>query len=109
MAPSDSAQSPHRAGAELVLRLYVSSAAPSSSRAIVNTRAFCETHCAGSYELEVLNIAEHVAQAIADQVVAAPTLIRLWPLPVRRFIGDMSDPQRLRSGLALPAASQGTP
>ncbi|WP_157399181.1 circadian clock KaiB family protein [Ramlibacter pinisoli] len=93
-------------GIALVLRLYVSTAAPSSSRAIVNTRAFCEEHAAGHYELEVLDISERVVEATADQVVAVPTLLRLWPLPVRRFIGDMSDPGRLREGLGLPAAPQ---
>jgi circadian clock protein KaiB len=84
-----------------VLRLYVSSAAPSSSRAVVNTRQFCDTHLDGRYELEILNISENVEQAARDQVVAAPTLLRLKPLPVRRFIGDMSNPDRLLDGLGL--------
>ena len=88
------------------LRLYVSDAAPLSSRAVVNTRAFCEEHLAGRYELEILSIADNVAQAALDQVIAAPTLLRLWPLPVRRFIGDMSAPGRLMEGLGLaPAAA----
>jgi circadian clock protein KaiB len=85
-----------------VLRLYVSSAAPSSSRAVVNTRRFCEAHLDGRYELEILNISENVEQAARDQVVAAPTLLRLKPLPLRRFIGDMSNPERLLDGLGLP-------
>ena len=83
------------------LRLYVSSAAPSSSRAIVNARTFCESYLPGRYQLEVLSIADHVAQAARDQVIAAPTLLVLSPLPVRRFIGDMSNPARLVEGLGL--------
>jgi len=93
------------------LRLYVTGATPASARAVVNARRFCETHLAGRYRLEVLDIGEHVAQATEDQVVAAPTLIRLAPLPLRRFIGDLSDAERLRRGLdpmrtleVLPAA-----
>lgn len=83
------------------LRLWVSPAAPLSARAVVNTRAFCEAHMPGRYELEILGIAENVERAAHDQVIAAPTLLRVWPLPVRRFIGDMSNPARLLDGLDL--------
>ena len=86
-----------------MLRLYVSAAAPLSSRAVVNTRTFCETHMPGRYELEILSIAENVERAASDEIIAAPTLIRVWPLPVRRFIGDMSNPDRLLDGLDLRA------
>jgi circadian clock protein KaiB len=83
------------------LRLWVSSAAPLSARAVVNTRAFCEAHMPGRYELEILSIADNVERATHDDVIAAPTLLRVWPLPVRRFIGDMSNPDRLLDGLDL--------
>lgn len=84
-----------------MLRLWVSSAAPLSARAVVNTRAFCEAHMPGRYELEILSIADNVERAAHDEVIAAPTLLRVWPLPVRRFIGDMSNPDRLLDGLNL--------
>ena len=86
---------------DCVLRLYLSSAAPLSSKAVVNTRAFCEKHLAGRYTLEILSIAENIDKAAQDQVLAAPTLVRLSPLPVRKFIGDMSNPERLLDGLEL--------
>ena len=86
---------------DCVLRLYLRSAAPLSSRAVVNTRAFCEKHLAGRYTLEILSIADNVERAAQDQVLAAPTLVRLSPLPVRKFIGDMSNPERLLDGLQL--------
>jgi circadian clock protein KaiB len=89
-----------------VLRLYLSSAAPFSARAVVNTRAFCERYLAGNYELEILNISENVARAAEDQVVAAPTLLRLSPLPYRKFIGDMSNSERLLDGLEVVVAEQ---
>jgi len=84
-----------------MLRLWVSSAAPLSARAVVNTRAFCEAHMPGRYELEILSIADNAERAARDEVIAAPTLLRVWPLPVRRFIGDMSNPARLLDGLDL--------
>lgn len=83
-------------------RLYVSSASPVSSRAVVNARRFFEHYLPGRHHLHVLVISEHVASARADQVLASPTLIRVSPLPQRRFIGDMSDTGRLRVSLGLP-------
>ena len=87
-----------------VLRLYVTDATPKSARAVVNARRLLEEHLHDRYSLEIVNIAEHVAQATADQIVCVPTLLRLAPLPVRRIIGDMSDPQRVLKGLDVPPA-----
>ena len=86
-----------------VLRLYVTDATPKSARAIVNARRILEEHLAGRYSLEILNIAEHVAQATEDQIICAPTLLRLAPPPARRIIGDMSDEARVLKGLDVPA------
>ena len=86
-----------------VLRLYVTDATPKSARAIVNARRILEEHLHGKYSLEILNIAEHVAQATADQSICAPTLLRLAPPPARRIIGDMSDVARVLKGLDVPA------
>ena len=99
------AAQPKSPACECLLRLYVSAAAPMSARAVVNTRAFCETHLAGRYELEILSIGDNVAQATLDEIIAAPTLLRVWPLPSRRFIGDMSNVQRLLDGLNIRPAT----
>ena len=88
-----------------VLRLYVTDATPKSARAIVNARRLLEEHLHGRYSLEILNIAEHVALATADQIVCAPTLLRLAPLPARRIIGDMSDAERVLKGLDVSPAA----
>lgn len=85
-----------------VLRLYVTDATPKSARAIVNARRILEEHLRDRYTLEILNIAEHVAQATQDQIVCAPTLLRLAPPPARRIIGDMSDIARVLKGLDVP-------
>ena len=90
-----------------VLRLYVTAGTPTSARAMVNVRRFCERHLAGHYVLEILDIAEHVAQAAVDEIIAAPTLVKLGPPPLRRFIGDLSRDERLLQGLhILPPAAQ---
>jgi circadian clock protein KaiB len=82
-------------------RLYISSASPISSRAIVNARRFFEASMPGRYRLAILNIADHVKAARRDQIVASPTLIRIAPLPQRRFIGDLSDAEQLRRLLGI--------
>ena len=81
----------HAQGDQYVLRLYVSGATPASARAVVNVRKICEDHLKGRYQLQILDIADNVKQAVNDQIVAAPTLVRVLPLPLRRFIGDMSN------------------
>jgi circadian clock protein KaiB len=91
---------------QYVLRLYVTGPSSVSARAVVNARQVCESHLRGRYQLEVLNVSDHIAQATLDQVIAAPTLIKLAPLPVKRFIGDMSNAERLVKGLDVDLANR---
>lgn len=85
-----------------VLRLYVSGATALSARAVVNARKICDAHLKGRYKLEVLDIADNIALAVKDQIVAAPTLVKLAPAPLRRFIGDMSNVEGLLERLGVP-------
>ncbi len=84
-----------------VLRLYITGSTPRSIRALSNIRRICNEHLAGHYDLEVIDIAEHPTLAEGEQIIAAPTLIKHLPLPVRRFIGDMSQTERILLGLDL--------
>ena len=86
-----------------ILRLYVSGATALSARAVVNARKICDDHLQGRYRLEVLDIADNIAMAMKDQIVAAPTLIKLAPAPLRRFIGDMSNVEGLLERLGVQA------
>lgn len=82
-------------------RLYVSMASPISLRAIANARRILQEAYPGTHQLTVLNIAEHVEEARADQIIVSPTLLRVLPLPQRRFIGDLSDLNRLRAAFGI--------
>ena len=82
-----------------VLALYVSGSSPHSMRAIANIRALCDLRLGSGYILDVIDIVRFPALAQLHQLIAAPTLIRSHPLPVRRFIGDMSSAQNLFFGL----------
>lgn len=89
------------ANARYVLRLYITGTTPRSMKAIVNIRKICEEHLQGRYDLEVVDISQRPTLAEGEQIVAAPTLIRKLPLPLRRFIGDMSQTERILLGLDL--------
>jgi circadian clock protein KaiB len=84
-----------------VLRLYVTGMTARSQRAIRNIREICEAHLRGRYELQVVDIYQQPVLAKGEQIVAAPTLIKQLPLPLRRVIGDMSDRDRVLVGLDL--------
>jgi circadian clock protein KaiB len=87
-----------------VLTLFVTGATPKSLRAIGNLRAICQEHLAGRYELHIVDLYQQPEQAKLNKLVAAPTLIKSHPIPVRRVIGDMSDASEVLFGLDLSAA-----
>jgi len=71
--------------------LYVTGATPRSSKAIQNLKTLCEKHLTAGYELEVVDIYQQPELAAGQQIIAAPTLVRHFPLPLRKFIGDLSN------------------
>ena len=87
-----------------VLRLYVTGMTARSARAIENLRAICDEHLEGRYDLEVVDIHQQPVLTRGEQIIAAPTLIKKLPLPMRRIIGDMSNRERVLLGLDLVAA-----
>ena len=84
-----------------VLRLYVTGTTPRSQAAIRTVTAICEEHLAGRYELEVIDIYQQPTLAKGEQIIAAPTLIKKLPPPLRKFIGNMADKDRILVGLDL--------
>ena len=91
----------YRDRAKYVLRLYVTGMTPKSTQAIANVQKLCETHLAGRYELKVIDIYQQPKLAKGEQIIAAPTLIKKPPLPLRKLIGDMSDTERFLVGIDL--------
>jgi circadian clock protein KaiB len=88
-------------GENYVLRLYVTGMTPKSTLAIKNIKKICEEHLQGRYTLEVIDLYKHPALADGEQIIAAPTLLKKLPLPLRRFIGDMSNTEKIIVGLDL--------
>lgn len=84
-----------------ILRLYVTGMTPRSVRAIDNIKKLCAEHLQGHYELEVVDLYQQPQLAKDEQIIAAPTLIKKLPPPLRRIIGDMSNTERVLVGLFL--------
>lgn len=84
-----------------ILRLYVAGTTTHALRAISNIKRICEEHLQGRYELQVVDLYQQPQLAKGEQIIAAPTLIKRLPLPLRRIIGDMSNEERILVGLDL--------
>ena len=84
-----------------VLRLYVAGMTPKSSQAIINITQICKDHLKGRYDLRVIDIYQQPTLAKGEQIIAAPTLIKKLPLPLRKFIGNMADKGKILVGLDL--------
>ena len=84
-----------------VLRLYVAGMTRQSLRAVANIKHICEEHMKGRYNLEVIDLYQQPQLAGGEQIIAAPTLIKKLPEPLRRVIGDFSNVERVLVGLDL--------
>lgn len=84
-----------------VLRLYVAGITFNSSAAIKNITHICEENLKGRYDLQIIDIYQQPGLAKGEQIIAAPTLIKKLPLPLRRFIGNMADREKILVGLDL--------
>jgi circadian clock protein KaiB len=83
------------------LCLYVTGRSPKCLRAIENLRRACEKYLAGHYTIEIVDLLENPRRAADDQILAAPTVVRRLPAPIRKVVGDLSDGDRLLVGLEL--------
>jgi circadian clock protein KaiB len=88
-------------GDRYVLRLYIIGTTPQSMRAVTNIRKICDKHLKNRYDLEIVDLSRRPTLAQGEQIIATPTLIKKLPLPLRRFIGDLSQTDRILVGLDL--------
>jgi circadian clock protein KaiB len=88
-------------GEQWDLVVYVTGSLPRGLVAIENLRRACEEHLAGRYQIEVVDVLKNPRRAAADQILAAPTVVRRRPAPIRKLVGDLSDSDRLLIGLEI--------
>jgi circadian clock protein KaiB len=86
--------------AKYILRLYVTGSSTRSLRAIYNLKKICDEHLP-DYDLEVIDIYKNPVAAREEQILAAPTLVKRLPEPLRRFVGDLSDTKKVLVGLDI--------
>lgn len=84
-----------------ILRLYVSGSSARSLQAISNLKKLCEENFPDDYDLEVIDIYKDPTLAREEQIIAAPTLVKKLPVPLRRFVGDLSNTQKILLGLDI--------
>ena len=83
------------------LRLYVAGQSPKSLNAFANLQRICDEYLESRYEIEVVDLVESPHLAAEDEIIAIPTLVRRIPPPTRKLIGDLSDLDRVLTGLQL--------
>jgi circadian clock protein KaiB len=86
------------------LVVYVADSSPKGQRAIENLKRACEEHLAGRYKIEIVDVLKNPRRAAADNILAAPTVVRRFPAPIRKLVGDLSDSDRLLIALELRAS-----
>lgn len=95
------APAPSANRAPLELRLYIAGNAPNSSLAVANLKAICDEHFAAVHSLEIVDLLTEPFRALEDGIVVTPTLLRTWPEPMQRVIGNLSDPERVLQTLRV--------
>lgn len=88
-------------GATYILRLYVTGSSYRSLLAVYNLKKLCDEYLPDDYDLEVIDIYKDPSAAREAQIIAAPTLVKKLPQPIRKFVGDMSNTQKILVGLDL--------
>jgi len=83
------------------LRLYVTGQTPRSASSLQNLKDVCDEYLSGKFELEVIDIYQQPELASAAQIIAAPTLIKMLPLPLRKLVGDLSNRKQVMIGLDI--------
>ncbi len=87
--------------AEWQLLLYIAGQTPKSVRALNNLKKYAEEHLAGKYSIEIIDLLISPQLAEGDQILAVPTLVRRFPEPIRKIIGDLSNEERVLVGLNI--------
>ncbi len=84
-----------------VLRLYVSGMTERSIKAIQNIRKICDEQVKDRCDLQVIDIYKQPVLVKGGQIIATPTLIKRLLPPLRKFIGDLTNTERILLGLDL--------
>ena len=82
-------------------RLYVAGKSAKSIAAFTNLTRICQEYLENKCHITVIDILRKPRLAKAGQIIAIPTLVKTFPLPMRRVIGDLSSTERVLRGLDI--------
>ena len=85
-----------------VLRLFVSGNSAATEQTLKKLHQLLEYSLHYPYTLKVIDVFKHPDQAEANQISATPTLLRVWPQPVRRIVGDLNDVENILRVIIAP-------
>ncbi|MEM9219686.1 MAG: circadian clock KaiB family protein [Cyanobacteria bacterium P01_F01_bin.150] len=80
-----------------VLRLFVSGRSTSTEPTLRKLHHALETSLEGPYSLKVIDVYRNPEQAEMDQITATPTLLKVWPPPSKRIVGNLDNMEQLLS------------
>ncbi len=84
-----------------VLRLFVSGHSSTTEKTLQSLHQLLEQSLGYPYTLKVIDVFKHPEQAEADQVSATPTLVKAWPRPIRRIVGNLENVEMVLRVLGL--------
>ena len=87
--------------AEWQLLLYIAGQTPKSIKALSNIKKYAKEHLHGIYSIEIIDLLVNPQLAEGDQILAVPTLVRKFPEPIRKIIGDLSNEEKVLVGLNI--------
>lgn len=85
----------------LSMKLFVTGASANSVKAIANLKSICEQYLNSKYDLEIIDVYQQPSKTREEQIIALPMLLKYFPLPVKKLIGDLSDTAKVLRGLGL--------
>lgn len=84
-----------------VLKLYITGDTPRSDRAISNLKELCQEHFPNEYKILIIDVLKQPDIAEKEKIIVTPTLIKEFPLPLVKIIGDLSDVKTVLMGLGI--------
>ncbi|WP_066424123.1 circadian clock KaiB family protein [Anabaena sp. 4-3] len=78
-----------------VLHLFVAGHSTNTERILKNLHELLERSLGYPYTMKVIDVLTNPEQAEIDQVSATPTLVKVWPQPIRRLVGDLDNADKI--------------
>lgn len=86
---------------KLSMKLFVTGASTNSLKAIANLKNIMDKYFDSKYDLEIIDVYQQPLKTLEEKIIALPMLLKYFPLPAKKLIGDLSDTPKVLRGLGL--------